>query len=401
MKNATKKRFIYLFLIFYLLLYSGSILVQAEEQKEVNMEELKEASQVNEYNELEKSQEMMDDLKLTEIEDTVDELLKGQDFSLSDTVTSLMNGEEVLTKDYAKEIIVNALLGQIQHQKAMIMQALLIVIVAAVFSNFSNAFENAQISEVSFYIVYMLLFAIIVQAFGTLSSNLKDSITSMVNFMQVLSPAYYVAIATATGITTATMYYEMILMVIVCVQWLMLVFVLPAVNIYVLLELVNHLSKEEFLTKLTELLKTLIDWSMKTIISAVIGFQVIRGLISPVIDSLKRTLIGKTASSIPGIGNAIDSVTEIVLGSAALVRNSLGVAALIILIICCIGPLIKYAFSSLIYKAIAAVAQPISDKRIVACLSTMGEGCGLLMKILFSTQVLFMVTLAIVLVTFH
>ena len=36
-----------------------------------------------------------------------------------------------------------------------------------------------------------------------------------------------------------------------------------------------------------------------------------------------------------------------------------------------------------------------SDKRMVGCLTTMGEGCSLLLKLLLTTEVLFMVTVAI------
>ena len=38
----------------------------------------------------------------------------------------------------------------------------------------------------------------------------------------------------------------------------------------------------------------------------------------------------------------------------------------------------------------AAVAQPVSDKRIVGAFSTMGEGCVLLLRILFTAEILCM-----------
>ena len=38
---------------------------------------------------------------------------------------------------------------------------------------------------------------------------------------------------------------------------------------------------------------------------------------------MKRSAVGKAASAIPGIGNAVTAVTELVLTSAVMVRNSL------------------------------------------------------------------------------
>ena len=41
-------------------------------------------------------------------------------------------------------------------------------------------------------------------------------------------------------------------------------------------------------------------------------------------DAMKRSAVGKAASAIPGIGNAVTAVTELVLTSAVMVRNSFG-----------------------------------------------------------------------------
>ena len=128
--------------------------------------------------------------------------------------------------------------------------------------------------------------------------------------------------------------------------------------------------------------------------------QVIRGLVAPVIDELRRSVLGKTASAIPGVGNALNAVTEIILASAVLVRNCLGVAFVLVLLVWGVSPLIQYGICALLYKFAAALAQPISDKRLVGCLGIMGEGCGLLLKILFTTELLCMITIAVLAVSF-
>ena len=68
---------------------------------------------------------------------------------------------------------------------------------------------------------------------------------------------------------------------------------LPAAEIYVLLRLVNHLSREEMLGKFAEFLKTVVSWALKTLLGLVAGLQVVRGLVAPVMDSLKRSVIEK------------------------------------------------------------------------------------------------------------
>ena len=98
---------------------------------------------------------------------------------------------------------------------------------------------------------------------------------------------------------------------------------------YVLLSLINHLSKEEMLDRMAELLKTVVNWGLKTMLGAVVGLQVVRNLVAPVLDTLKRSMVGRAAGALPGIGNAVNMVTELVLTSAVLVRNCLGVVILL------------------------------------------------------------------------
>ena len=150
---------------------------------------------------------------------------------------------------------------------------------------------------------------------------------------------------------------------------------------------------------MAELLETLISWGLKTMLGAVLGLQVVRGLVSPAMDALKRTAIGKTAGAIPAVGNAVNMVTELILTGALLVKNCLGVVAVIALLLAGATPVIHYSILSLSYRFLAAIAQPVSDKRIVGCLGTMGEGCAMLLRIMMTAEILCILTFVILMMT--
>ena len=217
--------------------------------------------------------------------------------------------------------------------------------------------------------------------------------------MKVLSPAYFMTVVASTGSSTAAAFYEGILLMIWAVQWLLANLFLPAVNLSLLLKMVSYLSKEEMLTKMAELLDVAVNWGLKTLLGAIVGLQIVRNMVSPVMDAMKRSAVGKAASTIPGIGNAVTAVTELVLTSAVMVRNSFGAVIVILLLLIGAGPIIHYGSLSLVYRFLAAIAQPISDKRVVGALSTMGEGCAMLLKLLLTAEVLCMLTFLIVVVS--
>lgn len=338
---------------------------------------------------------VLSEMDLNGIEQAVDGLLEDTDFSFSEMLRRLMSGEEALGTDTLVELIVQVLTGTMAGQKRVLMQLIVLVLACAFLSNLSGLFSDGQLWETSFYIVYLLAFVLLVGAFQSVSQNLTVTIRGLVEFMKVLTPAYYLAVAAASGASTATMFYQIVLVVIGAVEGLIVTLILPAVHVYVLLALINHLSKEEFLSHMTELLETGIEWALKTSLGILVGLQIIRSLIAPALDAFRRTLIGKTASAIPGVGNAVNAVTEMVIGSAVLIRNCFGVTAIVVLFLAGLYPVLELLVTGLAYRVLAAFSQPVCDKRICNCLATVGKGYGLLLKVLLTVEMLFLMTIAI------
>ena len=351
--------------------------------------------------EQEKSQEaLLKGLELGEMQETVNELLGEETFSVRQALEKILAGEEVFTPDFVLETVRGFLYEHLLADREVLFQVVLLVILAALFANFTNVFSGSQAGEASFYIVYMLLLALLIHSFGELSAELSGGLEDLTAFMQALMPSYFLAVTAASGTATAMVFYEMVFGVIYLTQVLLLKAVIPGIQAYVIIELINYLHKEDFLSKLADLLKTILEWTMRTITAVVIGMELIQNMVSPALDSLKRDALGKTAASIPGIGNVINGATEVALGTAVLIRNCLGVMGIVVLVLLGLPPVIKLAMNSLVYKLLAALLQPVSDRRMTGCLSAMGEGCRLLLKVLLTLELLLLITIAILSVSF-
>ena len=346
-----------------------------------------------EANEL--KQEILSELDLKEVQDMLDAMLGEESFSFQEALENLLTGKDAFSEEAVQKILHGLLFSGLEKEKSLFMKILLLILLAALLANFASVFDSGQIGEISFYIVYLLLFMLLMNSFSQAASALQQVISWMTDFMKALAPAYLITVSAASGAGAAAMFYEGVLILVWLIQWILLSVILPGTDLYVLLRLVNHLSREEMLGKLAELLSTAISWGLKTLLGIVAGLQVVKGLVAPVADTLKRSLIGKAAGALPGVGNAVNMVTELVVTSAVLVRNCLGVMILIAFVLAGAGPVIRYGILSLAYRFLAACAQPVSDKRIVECLSTVGEGYGLLLKILFTAEVLCMLAFLI------
>ena len=373
-------------------LISGSIICQAAESQSENTETENNSGETEKekitQTEADTVSDILEELDLSQVQRMLDQMLGEESFSMKDMLDGLIKGEKVLSEDTVQEMLHSFLFSGLKKEKNLLIKILLLILLSAVLANFADVFESGQIGDICFYIVYLLLFILLMDSFSSITRSVQQTITWMAEFMRGLAPAYFLTISIAAGSSTAAVFYEGVLILTWLIQEVILNLLFPGACLYVLISLINNLSKEEMLGKMAELLDTAVSWGLKTLLGMVVGLQVVRGLIAPVMDVLKRSTLGKAAGALPGVGNAVNMVTELVLTSAVLVRNCLGVVILLAFVAAGAGPVIHYGMLSLIYRFLAAIAQPVSEKRIVDSLATMGEGCALLLRILFTAEIL-------------
>ena len=382
-----RRKILFILAVFLICLEFGATFVQAGQKQREQQEE-------------ETRQKLMEDMELGQMQDAVNQILKEDSFSIEEILNQILKGESLFQKETMSKWFKNIVKAQLQREQKAMFQVVLLVLLAAVFSNFTAVFGDGKTGETSFYITYMLLLALLIKSFGSMGVELKELLENFILFLKALMPSYFLAVTASSGSATAMIFYEAVLFLIYVIQVVFLKGIVPAIYVLALVELVNYLHSEDFLSKMAELLQTLIEWSLKSCMAVVLGMQLIQNMIGPAMDSLKRDIIGKTAASIPGIGNAINGVTEVALGTAVIIRNGIGVVGIIILVCIGIRPVIRLALLAFLYKLLAAVVQPVSDKRMTGALSTIGNGYVLFLKVLLCMELLIFITIAILSISF-
>lgn len=345
-------------------------------------------------------EEFLGELELDEIQRMLNEELEENSFSIMGLMKQIMNGEFAFSKETVQKLLYRLFFSAIDKERHLLLKIMFLVLLGSVFHVFADVFEDGQIANISFYMIYLLLFIFLAGHFSEMSLELEKKLSWFADFMKGLTPAYYMTVAASSGLTSASVFYQGVLLLVWVIQLGLKRIVLPCANLYVLLMFVNHLSKEAMVTRLAGLLYSLTGWCLKTSGGMVAGLQILQNLVAPVLDTLKRGILGKTAGLIPGIGNAVNTVTGLLLTGAVLIRNSLGIAALLVITAVGAEPMVYYIVMSFLFRFLSAAAEPVSDKRIVGCLETMGEGCMLLFRIFFHGELLCVVTFLILTMSF-
>ncbi len=347
-----------------------------------------------------KAAEAVENIDYDNIQQVIEDIMADDNpMDFGDYVGKLMRGEEIFSIRNIGDRLLQSIKGEVKANINTFGRLISIALVAAIFTNLSMAFKNSQVSETGYYVTYLLMFSLLISSFITASVIACSAIGKILDFMKALVPAYFMSVGFCTGSATSLVFYEAALVIISVVDLILLKLVIPMINIYLVIVLANNLSKEDTLSRLAGLFETIIKWLLKSLLAAVLGFQAIQGLIVPIADQVKRSALLKGASAIPGIGNTIGGVTETILGAGVLLKNAIGVAGLIVILVICAVPILKLAILTLIFKCGSAALQPISDKRVIECISASARSAELLLHTVFVGAVLFLLSITIVAVS--
>lgn len=301
--------------------------------------------------------------------------------------------------DAVKEIgsgITGVINSQTGELKTLFVTILVLGVVAALFVNFADLFQDHQVSDIAFFFVYLLMIAVLMKAFAGAASVVREILETVTMFMKLYIPTYMIAVGSASGLASASVYYQILLFIVYLIEWGYLTLLLPTVYTYILLTVINGVWMEEKLTLLLELLNKVISVSIKVTLGVITGFSILQAMITPVIDSLQSSVLKKAMSAIPAIGGLTEGMFEMVIGSAVLVKNSIGLYITLVLIVLCCIPVLKLALLSGVIKLSAALIGIVSDKRMTNCANRVGDGNIMLLKIALSSIGMFVIQIAII-----
>lgn len=340
--------------------------------------------------------ELLESMDFTDVDRMMEELFPQETMGFADAVRQIMLGNADAGREAMKEMLWERMLGAWEVNRKSILYLILLAIAAAVFIGFSDIFQTRQVSQISFYMIYLLVIGICLTSFQAASEWMANGVHTLTGFMKVLYPVYFAAVTVAKGSVSSLAFYHLAIILIVVIEELLLHLIVPGIHMYVIIRVMNSLQSEDYLSKFAELLETAIGWGLKTLMGGMIGLNVIQGMLGPAIDTVKRSAVTRGMEMVPGVGDLLGGTAEVALGTAVLIKNSIGIVGMFLCLVLCLAPLLQLAVITLGYKLAAALVQPVSDKRITECIGGVGEGCRMLMNCIFVTGILFLVTVAIV-----
>ena len=329
---------------------------------------------------------MWQEYGMEELEKGMQKLFPASRISVAELMGQLLQGDVLGAAGTLLQEVIQGMGASAAGRKNILIWLIVLGILSALLIHFVEVFDKHQIADLSFYFIYLLMGVILLQCFSGILGTARETVENIVLFVRLMVPTYLLTVGAG---------YQLMLLLIYGTEKILLGVVLPLIYCYGLLTMINGIWVEEKLTLLTELLEKAVGWILKASLGVVTGISVFQSLITPVLDSVKTSAVEKALSALPGIGNAADGLLELAVGSAVVIRNSIGVLLLLLLLAVCAAPLLEILFTAFLIKCAAAFMGIVSDKRVTNCTDHMGNAGMLLFRTAGTAMLLFLITLAL------
>lgn len=335
----------------------------------------------------------LSDYDFSDIQEIINE---ENEFDFSDALKTVLKGdfENGLTGVF--EILSKAVFCELDSEKQILVKIIIVGLIAALLSNVICGFANGKITETGFYIVMLTMLTLLLAGYRVTAELVTKTMNRLLELMEAITPVYVLSIGFSTGQNTASGFYQVVIILISIIEKIMLGVIIPLIYGFMVTGIINNFTDGKMFNRALELMKTIIEWSLKTMLTFVIGINIVRTLINPIVDSIKLGSLWKIMQSLPGVTGALGSVSSIFIASGTLIKNGIGVTSGIAILVVTLIPIIKTGLISISFKGVGAILEPVSDKRIVNCINGMHESLVLLFKSLIYATLFFVLSIAII-----
>ncbi len=339
----------------------------------------------------------MDNFDFSDADKTYEELVEGDNLdgqSFSELVKEIIGGN--YSEKGMFDTVWQILFGVLAGNKKALVQIIVLAVLSALISSFLPVINNGQVSDMAQMVIKIVLVTILMASFTGACNVCVNTLDNCIAMYEAIVPVFFAIVVAVSGSVTGAAYYEVILIMITIINTIYKNVLVNLVRIYILFSVADMLTGKEQFSKMCELLASVVKTICKAALAMFSGIGCIKGLINPASDAYKKNMLYKSLKLVPVAGSSLEAVSQAVMGAGTVIKNSVGVAAIVAIVAVCAVPIIKLTVLTVLYKVTAAFIEPVADKNFVKVVNAAGSAIGLLTVITVMTVTMFILMTAII-----
>lgn len=319
-----------------------------------------------------------------------------EEININELFTSAITGK--IDNNTIFKSIINLIGKEVLDCTTVLGSILVIIVIHSILKSISEGLENKSISQITYYVQYILIVTLIMKNFADVLQMVKTSIQNLVGFMNSLVPLLITLMLTTGNFASAGILEPIILFLITFIGNFITTILLPFVLISTALAIVSKVSSKIQIDKLSKFFNSTVVWILGVVLTLFVGVISVEGSLSSTVDGITaKTTKAAVSNFIPVVGKILGDAVDTVIGCSNILKNAVGIVGVIVVISICVGPIIKLAILMGLYYLTGALCQPIADEKIVKLLEEMGNTFKMLLAIMCSVSVMLIVGTTLVL----
>ena len=293
------------------------------------------------------------------------------------------------------------MMGALGLSIVKILPMLLSIIAVAVLISFIGGMKGSFASQsvdniVNFAGIALVSAIVLLQIFGIIRET-AALVTTLKGQMESVFPILFTMMTALGASGSMAIYQPAVAVLAFSVTELISVIALPMLIITIVFSVIGNLSGTVKLGGMAKFFISAAKWILYTSFFLFLAFLSIQGITAAVYDSISvRTAKFALSKYVPVIGGYLSEGFNVILAGTVLIKNAVGLTAVIIMFVSIVPVLFKVIIVSLALKLAGALTEPFEGGRIAGLLNSVSSAVNLLVAIICGIVFLYFVFLLLV-----
>lgn len=277
---------------------------------------------------------------------------------------------------------------------------MIIIIISSIFNTFSHSFSSSLV-KASFSVSSSLCVAIVIFNICTsLASSTSNYLSALCNVMESFAPLMASLYVITGNITSGGIANASFVLFIAITERYLVAFMLPIVNICICFAIIKSFTSQYDFGGISKIFKNTFTGVTIFVMSVFMFVLSCKNIISQTADSLSiKTAKFAISSFIPIIGSTVNDALRTITSSLAIIKNSCGITAIIVVALLMLPIIISLLLYRLVLNISASVAKVLGCNNECGVIEEASSICGFLLVLVICTCILFIFALTILIKT--
>ena len=349
-------------------------------------------------------EELLNELDISALSEYFDTMTEDQKAffgsSLKAWLGKVANGEFKFEYSSFMKYLLSTLGGTLGSVLPILLSIIAIAVTISFVGGIKGGFASKSTDTlVNFAGITLVSVLILVEIYGAIG-DVRSLVSSIRTQTEIVFPILFTLMTALGSSGSIAIYQPAVAVFAFSITELVTTIALPALIVAIVFSVVGNLSGTVKLGGAAKFCISAAKWVLYTTFFLFLAFLSVQGITAAIYDNVSvRAAKFAMSKYIPVIGGYLSEGFNVILAGSVLIKNAVGLTAVVVLLMTVLPVLIKIIAVSLSLKLAGAITEPFEGGKITSLLNSVSSGVNLLIAVVCGLAFLYFVFLILLIVS--